>query len=135
MQVTDEMALAAARSDAKFDGHDSFEAMSRMNRERYIARSRAALEAALRARKTKGEFVSHLLNWADVKEASCASYSTAIAREAADCIDELTRALRPLNAGLGKDDPTWDSRGLAEIEFTIGDLRRARAALEKWGLK
>lgn len=44
-------------------------------------------------------------------------------------IARLREALMPLASGLGDDDPSWDDMGLAEIELTIGDLRRARAAL------
>ena len=45
-------------------------------------------------------------------------------------IARMREALKPLASGLGDDDPSWDDIGLAEIELTIGDLRRARAALE-----
>lgn len=50
-QVTDEMVKAAADSDARYDGHESLDILGRVHRERYIARSRAALEAALAVRE------------------------------------------------------------------------------------
>ena len=46
--TTDAQIEAAARSDAAFDGR-GWEAMARTDRDRYLARSRAALEAAERA--------------------------------------------------------------------------------------
>lgn len=55
--------------------------------------------------------------------------------KAAACIEDLAAALRSLSSGLGEDDPSWHDMGLAEIVLMIGDLRRARATLEKWGLK
>lgn len=48
MTPTDAQIEAAARSDAAFDGR-GWEAMARTDRDRYLARSRAALEAAERA--------------------------------------------------------------------------------------
>lgn len=46
--ITDAQIEAAAKSDATFDGRP-WESMGRLDRERYLARSRAALEAAERA--------------------------------------------------------------------------------------
>jgi len=46
--TTEAQIEAAARSDAAFDGR-GWEAMGRTDRDRYLARSRAALEAAERA--------------------------------------------------------------------------------------
>ncbi len=46
--TTEAQIEAAARSDAAFDGR-GWEAMARTDRDRYLARSRAALEAAERA--------------------------------------------------------------------------------------
>lgn len=42
---------------------------------------------------------------------------------------ELIEALRPMAVDM--DDPNWDDMGLAELELTIGDCRRARALLER----
>ncbi len=44
--VTDEMVEIAARSDAKFDRRP-FDGLGRADKQRYLDRSRAALEAAL----------------------------------------------------------------------------------------
>ncbi len=46
---------------------------------------------------------------------------------------ELIEALRPIAVDLG--DPNWDDMGLAELELTVGDCRRACALLERLGAK
>lgn len=48
--ATDSEILAAARSDAKFDGRD-YDSLPRHERQRYFARSQEALVAAEHARK------------------------------------------------------------------------------------
>ena len=50
MTITDEMALRAARAEAAFARRE-YDAMSRLDRERYLARARAALTAALEGRE------------------------------------------------------------------------------------
>ena len=45
--VTDEMVERAARSDYAFDNRGEWDRSSRVDRERYLARSRAALAAAI----------------------------------------------------------------------------------------
>lgn len=47
MQITDEMVLAAAKSDYAFDNLGDWDQASRIDRERYCQRSHAALTAAL----------------------------------------------------------------------------------------
>lgn len=122
MQITDEMALRVARREANFDGYDCFEAMSRMSRERYIARSRAALEAALGAKELplQHDIERHL----------------AILSEKESCIEDLAGALRNIAA--------YDDKPASEnLEKTgswgqfdePGGAQIARAALERWGLK
>lgn len=46
---------------------------------------------------------------------------------------ELIEALRPMAVDMG--DPNWDDMGLAELELTLGDCRRACALLERLGAK
>jgi len=43
--MTEEMILALAQSDAKFDGHEHWLGMPRTARERYLERARHGLEA------------------------------------------------------------------------------------------
>lgn len=121
MQITDEMVGLAAQSDAKFDGHDDFAALSRTQRERYIARSRAALEAVLGAIcGDAGKFVKELKD-------SAYWQSNEDYAKAAACIEDLAGALRPLGV-FGDDEQGWRAATLAGRE-------RARATLERWGLK
>lgn len=51
---TEKQVEAAARSDARFDGRD-FDGLRRVDRERYVERSRQALEAAERAESSAHE--------------------------------------------------------------------------------
>ncbi len=114
-------------------------------------RMRAALEAALRARKLNDGIVSSLRVRADLRDGHMGYETlTGIAcRDAADCIEEIAAALRPFAsfANIIDGDPaasptgdpcplTLDYNRINDGCFaSLGDCRRARATLEKWRLK
>lgn len=133
MQITDEMVEVAADSDARFDGHESLSVLGRVHRDRYLARSRAALEAALGKdadaaplSQVIGEIASELKCEHDNEAILAAIYaqSAEIAR--------LREALEPFEHYYEINDCEY--RGDDEaIEVPVGDLRRARAALETKG--
>ena len=133
MKVTDEMIEAARNSLIESSGKTYFPSNYQI---------RAALEAAFGVRPKQAVHVQDPRIIAESLIAFGPSSDGAVERDlrhALDqqtaCIEYLAEVLRPLDIGLGEDDPTWDDRGLAEIELTIGDLRRARVTLEKLGLK
>lgn len=90
---------------------------------------RAALEAAL------GQFVLQYGDNIELQEAEQIGFKRSCA-----CIEDLAGALKPfedvvddLDADHQDDGELWESS--AAMGITAGDLRRARAALERWGLK
>ena len=52
MMPTEKQIEAAAISDATFDGWKNFHTLSRPQRERYLARAKLALEAAMTAQES-----------------------------------------------------------------------------------
>lgn len=71
MTITDEMVERAARSNAAFDGRD-YDAMSRHDRERYLARARTALTAALEGREEPDATAAYMAGFERGKEAATA---------------------------------------------------------------
>lgn len=76
MTITDEMALRAARAEAAFARRE-YDAMSRLDRERYLARARAALTAALEGREEPDATAAYMAGFERGKEAQLADLSFA----------------------------------------------------------
>lgn len=111
---------------------------------------RAALEAALGASKIpSGENIATaLLDQQEWLSALGFIGLIAIHREVASCIEDLAEALRPFAAYISLLDNNYTTKGYGDDcalgylpgtinagAATVGDLRRARAVLERWGLK
>ena len=102
---------------------------------------RAALEAALGERKLNDDIVSSLRVRADLRDGHMGYETlTGIAcRDAAACIEELAAALKPFTHKFASDEALNeredDEPYLYLRPICVGDLRRARATIERWGLK
>jgi hypothetical protein len=108
---------------------------------------RAALEAALGARSENAATIVMSLrmacgyeNLTDEVRKSCSHASNGLVIDAAACIDDLAAVLKPFaQIEIGITD-----KEAADMEdwfrhdgdsLTVGDFRRARTTLERWGLK
>lgn len=132
MKVTDEMVvealLAHATSPPIVDLVTATHAMH------------MALAAALEARcGNASELVNSLIGWSNMLEIPSGKLVNEDCRAAAACIEDLAEALRMFAKLAACYDPpedddnftVWDKHAYPKI----GELRNARATLERWGLK
>lgn len=118
MQITDEMVKAAIEAAEWIIIEEDM---------------RAALEAALRVRPKCDSDLLMRLRGEALGITAEVGVPAPITNVAAACIEDLTEALKPFVIVCG-DEP-WDDKEIVSASFPIGTFQRARAALERWGLK